>query len=439
MRSENYNLKQKFSFIFLLILTLTLCVGFSNGRPGIAKADTIDLLKQKISEKADQIDALEAEIKEYEKKVLKTQSEAKNLTGTINTLTESQKKLEKDIKLTKAKIDKLTYEIEDLNDQIDNSEENIADDKKIIAVSLAKLNEAQSKGVLEILLGQNTISESFDEVDKMNVLQESLQERISEIEAEKNAIEKIKLSAESKKKDFGNMKKMLQNQNNSVLETKTQTSKILTDTKQKESNYQKILAEKKKAKEAFESEISLYEAAIKIAIDPKSLPKIGAGILKWPLDKVIITQYFGNTSFATQNPQIYNGSGHTGVDFAAVIGTPVKAALGGTVAGTGNTDIYPGCYSYGKWVFINHPNGLSTLYGHLSSVNVIAGQKISAGEIIGLSGNTGYSTGPHLHFGVYATAGVKIQKFDRSIYCKNATIPIADKTAYLNPLSYLQN
>jgi murein DD-endopeptidase MepM/ murein hydrolase activator NlpD len=107
------------------------------------------------------------------------------------------------------------------------------------------------------------------------------------------------------------------------------------------------------------------------------------------------------------------------------------------VVGVSNTDLVPGCYSFGKWVMVKHPNGLSTLYAHLSLQTVSVGQKVGTGELIGYSGNTGYTTGPHLHFGVYATQGVQITLFKNSLHCKGATIPLATLDAYLNPLSYL--
>ena len=115
----------------------------------------------------------------------------------------------------------------------------------------------------------------------------------------------------------------------------------------------------------------------------------------------------------------------------------MKASLIGIVEGVGNTDEINGCYSYGKWVLIRHNNGLSTLYAHLSKINVSTGQQVETGQLIGYSGDTGIVDGPHLHFTVYATQGVKITKFTNSINCKSNTIPTADTNAYLNPLSYL--
>ncbi|MGW6507654.1 M23 family metallopeptidase, partial [Streptomyces niveus] len=83
---------------------------------------------------------------------------------------------------------------------------------------------------------------------------------------------------------------------------------------------------------------------------------------------------------------------HTGVDFAASSGTTVKAVGPGTVVSAG----WAG--SYGNEVVIKHDDGQYSQYAHLSSLSVSAGQSVGGGDQIGLSGSTGNSTGPHLHF-----------------------------------------
>lgn len=83
---------------------------------------------------------------------------------------------------------------------------------------------------------------------------------------------------------------------------------------------------------------------------------------------------------------------HKGIDWATPTGTAVMASCGGVVtkAGWGS--------GYGYVVYIQHPDGKETRYGHLSKVLVSSGQKVSQGQKIALSGNTGVSTGPHVHF-----------------------------------------
>ena len=85
---------------------------------------------------------------------------------------------------------------------------------------------------------------------------------------------------------------------------------------------------------------------------------------------------------------------------------------------------------------IKHDNGLSTIYGHLSVISSSVGQRLKTGDLVGYSGNTGYSTGPHLHISLYATQGVRIEKYVNSIGCKQVTMPLADVKAYLDPLAY---
>ena len=87
--------------------------------------------------------------------------------------------------------------------------------------------------------------------------------------------------------------------------------------------------------------------------------------------------------------------GYNGVDLAAPTGTPIYASAKGTVI-IARTSGYNG--GYGLYVAIKHPNGTQTVYGHMSRVNVSVGQQVSQGEIIGAVGNTGRSTGPHVHF-----------------------------------------
>jgi murein DD-endopeptidase MepM/ murein hydrolase activator NlpD len=118
-----------------------------------------------------------------------------------------------------------------------------------------------------------------------------------------------------------------------------------------------------------------------------------------------ITQLFGPVDFALEFPFTYQGvyypHFHTGLDLGVVTGTPVRAANAGTVVlATTNTGPDGKPVGYGTYVLIYHGGNLFTLYGHLSQLGVTAGQKVATGQVIGLSGSTGNSTGPHLHFEV---------------------------------------
>jgi murein DD-endopeptidase MepM/ murein hydrolase activator NlpD len=100
-----------------------------------------------------------------------------------------------------------------------------------------------------------------------------------------------------------------------------------------------------------------------------------------------------SSPFGLRNDPLGGGAGfHSGVDLAARTGTPIRAVADGTVVTAGD------CGGYGNCVIIDHGVSLATLYGHQSVVLVAEGQPVVAGQVIGLVGSTGKSTGPHLHF-----------------------------------------
>ena len=105
-----------------------------------------------------------------------------------------------------------------------------------------------------------------------------------------------------------------------------------------------------------------------------------------------ITQRFGE--------KITNPAGHTGIDYALYTGTPVLAAMDGKISRV--VSLVSG---YGTHIIIDHGNGLQTVYAHLSRINVSFGDFVREGQIIGRSGNSGNSTGPHLHFEVWIGDG----------------------------------
>lgn len=106
----------------------------------------------------------------------------------------------------------------------------------------------------------------------------------------------------------------------------------------------------------------------------------------------------GRISGVYGSQRILNGQPrrpHYGTDVAAPVGTPVKAITGGRV-----TFVHPGMFFNGKTVLIDHGLGLRSVYIHLSSTTVKAGDRVAAGTVIGAIGKTGRATGPHLHFGL---------------------------------------
>jgi murein DD-endopeptidase MepM/ murein hydrolase activator NlpD len=116
-----------------------------------------------------------------------------------------------------------------------------------------------------------------------------------------------------------------------------------------------------------------------------------------------VTQGFGPTDFSLEPPLTFNGTFyphfHTGLDLGAPLDTPIHAAADGVVLlAAASVDQTGKLVGYGNYVVVAHPDGFVTLYGHLDSIAVKAGQVVHQGEIVGQEGSTGWSTGPHVHF-----------------------------------------
>jgi murein DD-endopeptidase MepM/ murein hydrolase activator NlpD len=384
-----------------------LCTAF------LAHADIVSELKEKIAER----------------------NTARTLQSVIRSIDLEQKKLTAQIKVTEARIGAVTLTIRGLSEDIAKKEQHIGENRSAIAEAIRAIYEAEQTTLIEALLSGRTLAVFWEQVDSLERFQSGVKSDLHATEKLKAELEDTKERDEKNRAELVLLKRELKDQNELLAQNRRDKKSLLAATKNEETEYRKLLAQKVARRNAFEQELLRFESELQLAIDPSKLPSAGSGVLKWPLDAVRLTQEFGDTAFARSGA--YNGAGHNGVDFRAPNGTPIKAALGGVVRGTGNTDtVCPGA-SYGKWVLIEHGNGLSTLYAHFSLIKVSEGQEVTTGEVIGYSGETGYATGPHLHFTVYATQGVRVMQRKSAVCGGTYRMPIADLKAYLNPLSYL--
>lgn len=426
-------MKSKINLFLIPTIIFSLFVATS-----LSLAASIDELKSKISERSQSIADLEKDILRYEAELKATESQSKNLQGAIGNLSLTRKKLETDIKVTQNKIFLTQDELEELGFQIDEKQNKIDLYRDALRYSLKQINEADSRNLIEVILSSRSLSDALNDSENIEALQGAIHDKTLLLKNLKMELQNKEVQTTQKKKSLESLKGTLGDQKKVVEENVKETKVLLVVTKNKEQTYQKTLSQKKALKDAFQRELDLIESELRFQIDPSSIPHKGAGVLSWPISgKVRVTQKFGKTDFSDAHPGLYSGQGHNGVDFAASSGTAILSALGGTVLGTGNTDtVCPGA-SYGKWVLVEHGNGLSTLYAHLSFIKVSEGQSISTGEVVGYSGTTGYATGPHLHFTVYASQGVKIMSRQSKVCGGTYRMPIADLHAYLDPLSYL--
>ena len=412
------------------------------------RANDLDDLKKSIDQKNTEIQKLEEEAKKYRIEIANKQQLGKNLKEELLTIEHTIARLRRDIAITQQKIKRAELQIQEVSVKIREKESSIAKLKKGLTDLLVGYATNERNSNLQLLLSTNEFSTIFKAIDHSSFVQKKILDVLGQLHSLRKELDTEKSDAQAKRDQAAGLKKLLDAKQVAVIGQKNDRTTLLSVTHQQEKIYQKLLAQQEKKRSQLEDEIREIENQIRITIDQSALPARGTGVLGWPLEQLskalcatagsgqnCITQFFGYTSFAMAGN--YAGKGHNGVDFRADVGTPLYAADSGTITDTGDTDI--GCRkaSYGKWILISHPNNLSTLYGHLSQISVSKGDQVARGSRIGLTGKTGYATGPHLHLSVFATQGVSVQSIRSKVCGRMMTLPIAATNAYLNPLDYL--
>ena len=402
-------------------------------------ADTAADIQKQIDDHNAQISQLDKDIAQYQTQLTATSKKKQSLQNELDQLNLTIKKTTAQISVLQNQISATELRIQQLAGNIQTAQTSIDANSAGLAESIRALAEESSRPIALELFSDGALSSIWTDIGATQDLQTAVQDHIHDLSAAKQTYTDAKTETEAKQAELVKQRLALQTQQGSLNAQKKAQNTLLAQTKSQESNYQKIIAQKKAQEAQFEQALSDLKAQYQKALNPSAIPPAGKGVLAWPVDGFTISQYFGDTPFAATGA--YNGKGHNGIDLAVPIGTPVHAALAGVVLATGNTDV-GNCYSFGKWVFIKHANGLGTIYAHLSEIDVSAGQTVTTGQLLGYSGETGYATGPHLHFGVYVSSATDIIKLGQATKtqtpCANVTMPVPTSlSAYLNPLNYL--
>lgn len=407
--------------------------------PQLMFAGEVDDLKNKIGARNTDIQTLEREIVAIEGNLKQVGAQKTTLQSALKEIELTRQKLAANISLTEKKIDAANAELATLTSEIGQKGQSIDAERAAIGESARTLHELDNQSIIEILLGNETMGKVIDHATTLTQLTAGIDESLGNLKLVKQSLEINKSSVAEEQAKLVGLKRTLAAQKAIEDGNRKEKLDLIAQTKGQESQYKKLLSDKQAQKDAFEAELNAYEAQLKFAIDPSTIPKEGTKALLWPVRDPFVTQYFGDTAFSKSAAgAVYNGHGHNAIDLRASVGTPIYAAASGSVVGTGDTDLTCRGASYGRWILIEHTNGLSTLYAHLSYIGVRAGQSVVSGDQIGYSGSTGYAVGPHLHFSVYVAKGVSIKQLkSKNKKCGVYTLPVAPFNSYLNPLLFL--
>lgn len=386
-------------------------------------------------------DSLQKQAEQYESTLQKTRNDisekqtyAKALQGKISTLS-------KQIKLSNEKITALNKSIKEKQAQIDEKLSKIEDKMTQLRARLRAIYMAGDTSSLEIILGAKDFSDFIDKAELIESISAYDSNLIKDLKAEMSTISEQQQALQKEKASVEKEKKSLESQKNEINKLSEENSSLIAELQGVESATLDSIGENEESQAALEKELKEYfelqkkqaEANNNKQNNSSSTNNNNSSSNNTSSSSNKPNNNSNNNSDNTSNnttqspsygeyvwpcPGFYylistfdedrGSSNHGALDIAGggIYGAQVIAAREGTVVSSFNgcTHDYGksescGCGGgYGNYVVIEHSDGKTSLYGHLSAVYVSYGDYVSTGQLIGLVGSTGYSTGPHLHF-----------------------------------------
>lgn len=396
----------------IAIATIALFFSVAFALPKTIKADECDVLTGEEKEKCED---LQEKIDEYKSIIKSKGKKIEDLQSLIDQINSQQAQVQASIQDAKMKLMNLNEQIKFLEGEIADKEKMIVYQKTILAGLMQNYYENSQEGTLETIIANENVGAFFSQEDYAGQTSFKLSELLEEIQNNKKSLEEEKKEVEKKKEESDAARIKLEQTNLNLQRTENQKQALLGETQADKAKYEQLLAD-------VENEIDQIESGLKSGADLSNLPPAKGKYFTYPVNPHPISQNYGKTSFSSH----YVTGRHNGIDFA-IKNKNVYAARDGKVLATGNN----GRYAYGKWIAIDHGDGLVTLYGHFSKQSVSKGDSVKEGQAIGISGNTGFSTGPHLHFSVLAKKTFKIVE---STKVNGLMLPVG---ATVDPKKYL--
>ncbi len=399
----------------------------------VARAeDSLDSLtaeqRKALEDREDELDDIKAKIKAYKDIVNLKQRQGAALGDQIESLEAQAKSLELQMDLNQKTLAEIQSEVQILTERIRQKEAVIIHQKGILSEIMRGYYDDQASVIpAELIMNASQMVNPLQEGEWTAETGAKMSELLSSLRSLRESLVSEHQALIEKQKKADTLRLQLEEQDARLDSTKTNKEQLLAKTQSEVQKYDALVDDLEKQREEIEDEIESLEAGKIDALDTKDLPGFNKGTLSYPVRKVTITQSYGKTSFAKKSG-FYKSGFHNGIDFGIPIGTSILAAADGKVIAIGNN----GKYAYGRYVAIDHGNGLVTMYGHLSSVTRKLGEKVKRGDTIAKSGNTGNSTGPHLHFTVFSAKSFDVvaSKVVKSL----KDIPVG---ATVNPKVYL--
>ena len=377
------------------------------------------------------IDKLKKEKTEKQNELNQITTEKKSVQDEIDDLRSQIDSLQAELYDLQSKLDGLNSSIKSKESEITQKQAELEEKKELLKKRLVVMYKKGGMSYLDVLVGSGNLFEMLVNFDAVQEVTEADNDLINKVTQEKQDLENAKTELENEKKQVDDVKSQKEAKNQELTDKKKEKDEKVASLSESEKVKQKEIdtteaaindAQAKMAKEYEEAQKRLREQQ-KSSSSSNSSKSNGTssssnakgqngtkfnGTFIWPCNNKIVTSLQSSYRPLTNRR-------HDGIDIGARYENVYASA-----AGIAYRAYNPG--GYGNYIIIYHDNGYATLYGHLNSIKISDGQFVSQGEVIAQSGNTGGSTGPHLHFEIRQVSSAS---------------GFFNKNSVRNPLNYL--
>lgn len=400
----------KFSKVLTAGLAMVLALSVTFGMlPTEAEASTSGEIKKQIDEMKSQYQDLEEQHQALESQYEENENEIINLVNKKNLIDQEIVLIAEQIAIINRQIAAFNLLIADKQDELDEAQAHLNKLNEENKERIRTMEEEGSLSYWEVLFKANSFSDLLDRINMIQEIGASDKRRLEELRLAAEAVTAAQDALQSEKAEQEIARDQLAAAEAELEAKRAEADTVLLELIAKGEEFEALLDQSEALQEELMQEIALAEAELKEAqyqewlatyVPPTTLPSentnpgtdapSSSGWVR-PLSYINVTSPFG----MRMHPILGYERPHNGVDLAAASGTEIYAAKSGCVTVASYQENGAGWY-----VSINHGDGYSSIYMHMTRFIVSPGQYVSAGQVIGYVGNSGLSKGAHLHFGI---------------------------------------